>query len=237
MPKNDEDRVVVIDVDGKPKKISKREVAKENEKLEQAIKEKKTKLKTRKKQKTEESKMPVMLVEQQDRSINIGVVGVGQCGSKLAEEFYNRGYNTVVINTALQDLKPIKIPEGQKLFLDYSLGGAAKDLDTGQAAVETYSGAVVKHLKDNFEDCEILLLATSGGGGTGSGSAEVMVELMAGLDKPISVLYVLPLGSEDTLAKHNAIQTLAKLAKLAKSDVINSLIVIDNAKIELMFPG
>ena len=67
------------------------------------------------------------------------VFGVGQCGSKLAEEFYNRGYDVVAINTAMQDLKHIAIPEKQKLFLDYALGGAGKDLDTGQAAAETYS--------------------------------------------------------------------------------------------------
>ena len=238
-------RVVVKDEDGNLKRVkSDNEIVKENDELEEALK-KRTKLTTvleekeaRKKQKkTEEEDMTVMLVEQQDRSVNLGVVGVGQCGSKLAEEFFDRGYSAVAINTALQDLKHISIPERQKLFLDYSMGGAAKDLDTGQAAVEEYADAVLKHLEDNFEDSDILLLATSGGGGTGSGSAETMVSLMAQLGKPLSVLFVLPLGSEDTLAKHNAIQTLARLAKLAKEDVINSLIVVDNAKIELMFPG
>ena len=236
-------RVVVTDVDGKPERIkTDGEIVKENEELEKSFK--RTKLKTvldekaaQKQQETEEEKMTVMLVEQQDRSVNIGVVGVGQCGSKIAEELYERGYNAVVINTALQDLKHINIPERQKMFLDYSLGGAAKDLDTGKAAVEEYEDAVLKHVEDNTEDCEVLLLAVGGGGGTGSGSAETMVGLMSQLGKPLSVLFVLPMSSEDSLSKHNAIQTLAKLARMAKEDVINSLIVVDNSKIELMFPG
>lgn len=240
-------RVVVTDTDDKVKRIrSDDEIVRENEELENELKAKTQKQKLQdilrekedmRKQQMEEEDMTVMLVEQQDRSVNLGVVGVGQCGSKIAEELYDRGYNTVVINTALQDLKHIKVPERQKLFLDYSLGGAAKDLDTGKAAVEQYEEEVLKHISDHTEDCEVLMLAVSGGGGTGSGGAESMVSIMSQLGKPLSVLFVLPMSSEDTLAKHNAIQTLAKLARLAKEDVINSLIVVDNSKIELMFPG
>jgi len=246
----DGNRVVVIDSDGTPKRIkTEGEIVDENAKLEaelkakkkatlqDVLKEKEEMRKPAPEPEPEEEDMTVMLVEQQDRSVNLGVVGVGQCGSKLAEEFYNRGYNVVAVNTAMQDLKHIKVPERQKLFLDYALGGAAKDLDTGQAAAETYSKEILKMLEENFEDNDVLLLAVSGGGGTGSGSAETMVSLMTQLGRPLSVLYVLPLASEDTLSKHNSIQTLAKLSKLAKDDVINSLIVVDNAKVELMFPG
>lgn len=245
-------RVVVVDSDGQPKRIkSDDEVVRENERLEaelkggrqkmtsldDVLKEKKDMRKEEQKEKAEEEDMTVMLVDQQDRSVNLGVVGVGQCGSKLAEEFYTRGYNAVAINTATQDLKHVHIPESQKLFLDYALGGAGKDLDTGQAATETYADEILNFVDSNFEDNEILMLAISGGGGTGSGSAETMVKLMSQLGKPLSVLYVLPMASEDTLAKHNSIQTLAKLAKMASADVINSLVVVDNAKIELMYPG
>lgn len=240
---SDENKVVIDEISADDTKTED-EVTQENEELENELgATRKPKLddilaeKKEMRKKQEEESMAVMLVEQQDRSVNLGIVGVGQCGSKIAEEFYARGYDSVVINTAIQDLKHIQVPERQKLFLDYSLGGAAKDLETGEAAAQQYEDEILKHIEDNTEDCEVLLLATSGGGGTGSGSAEVMVNLMSHLGKPLSVLFVLPLSSEDTLAKHNAVQTLAKLANLAKSDVINSLIVVDNAKIENMFPG
>lgn len=229
MSKESKNRVVVTESDRVKRIKTDKEIVDENEQLEEEFKSRK--------QTQEREDMSIMLVEEQDRSINIGVVGVGQCGSKLAEEFYKRGYSAVAINTAIQDLKPIQIPERQKLFLDYALGGAAKDLDTGAAAAEEYSDEILSHLEKNFEDNEVLMLITSGGGGTGSGSAEVMVKIMAQMDKPITVIYVLPMSSEDTLAKHNSIQTLSRLAKLAKDDVINSLMVVDNAKIELLNPG
>lgn len=235
--KDSANRVVVTE-DDKVKRIrTDKEIVDENKQLEDELQAKKTSLSERIKPKMQEEDMTVMLVDQQDRSINAGVVGVGQAGSKLAEEFYKRGYTTVAINTATQDLKPIQIPERQKLFLDYALGGAAKDLETGQAAAEEYADEILGVLEQNFEDNEVMVLCVSGGGGTGSGSAETMVQLMTQLDKPLSVVYVLPLASEDTLAKHNSIQTLSKLAKLASQDVINSLIVVDNAKIELLHPG
>jgi len=237
-----ENRVVVTDIDGTLTRIkSDGEIVRENEQLEKALKDKRQKLMTVEEainnQLKAEEDMTVMLVEQPDRSVNIGVIGVGQCGSKIAEEFFNKGYNVIAINTAMQDLKTINIPERQKLFLDFALGGAAKDLATGRSAAEEFSDAILQMLKDNFESCNVLLLAISGGGGTGSGAAETMVGLMAQLGKPISVLYVLPLSSEDALAKHNAISTLSKLAQLSKNDVINSLIVCDNSKIELMKSG
>lgn len=235
---------VVVTEDDKVKRLkSDKEIVDENQKLEDEFKDKKPKPKPKAKKKAkkpkpeEEKDMSVMLVEQQDRSINVGVLGVGQCGSKLAEEFYNRGYSAMVMNTATQDLAPIKMPEHLKLFLDYALGGAAKDLETGQAAAEEYADVILEELGKNFEDNEVLMLITSGGGGTGSGSAETMVKLMAQLDKPVAVVYVLPMSSEDTLAKHNSIQTLSKLAKLAREDIINSLMVVDNAKIELLNPS
>jgi tubulin-like protein CetZ len=242
MAETKENRVVVTDIDGTLVRIkSDGEIVRENEQFEKELKEKRQKLMTNEEavgnQKKMEEDMTVMLVEQSDRSINVGVVGVGQCGSKIAEEFFGLGYNVVAINTAIQDLKTINIPEKQKLFLDYALGGAAKDLSTGCAAAQEFSDAILQMLKENFEDCNVLLLAISGGGGTGSGAAETMVTLMSQLGKPISVLYVLPLSSEDALAKHNAVHTLSKLAQLSKNDVINSLIVADNSRIELNNPG
>jgi len=203
------------------------DIMRENEKLEKELKRKIL----------VEGDMATLLVEQQDRSVNFGVVGIGQAGSRIAEQFYNRGYDSIILNTALQDLSLIRIPEKQKMFLDYALGGAAKDRDTGAAAVSEYSGPILEMLQDNFTDNEILVLATSGGGGSGSGGAENMVRIMSQMGKPIVMIYILPLSSEDTLAKHNSIQTLSQLSKMAKGDEISSLIVVDNAKIEILHPG
>lgn len=217
-----EEKVVVID--DKTNARNEEDIEKQNEQLEKELSGGKD--------------MSLMLVEKdQDRSLNIGVIGVGQCGNKIAQEFYERGYQTVAINTAVQDLKHIKIPEPKKLFLDYSMGGCGKDLAAGEEAAQQYASEILNHVEKNTDGCEVLMLVTSGGGGTGSGSAETMVDLLNQTGKPVVVLFALPLASEDALAKHNAIQTLSRLSKLAAADQISSLMVVDNAKIEMLYPG
>lgn len=222
-------RAVTVDASGQIKAKTDKEIVEENKKLEEELKKVPRKA---------EENMTVMLVEQQqEKSINFGVVGVGQCGSRIAENFYKLGYTSVAINTATQDLKYINIPESNKLLLDYALGGAAKDLILGKTAAEQGANKILNFLDGFCKTCEILILAVSGAGGTGSGSAETMIKIMSQFGKPISVIYILPLISEDTLSKHNSVQTLARLAKLAKEDTINSLIVVDNNKIETIHPG
>ena len=223
-----DEKVEVEEKDAPKQKKSTEMIMQENKQLEEDLAPQKTQ---------EKEDMSVMLLEQQDRSLNIGVVGVGQCGSRLAEEFYKRGYKAAVINTALQDLKHIRVPESHKLFLDYALGGAGKEIAVGADAVEEYAKQILDFTESHTEDCEVLMLAISGGGGTGSGGAENMVKILSESGKPIMVLYVLPMDSEDALAKHNAVHTLAKLAKMAKDDVISSLTVVDNSKIELIYAG
>jgi cell division GTPase FtsZ len=173
-----------------------------------------------------------------DRSLSFGVVGLGQAGSRIAETFGAFGYDALVFNTATQDLEHISLPESRKVFLPFALGGAGKELDNGRRAVEQHAESILSKLGEVFGSAhEMLILAVSGGGGTGSGGAEAMVGLLSALGKPVGVIYVLPLESEDSLSKHNAVTTLGKLAKMASADIISPLIVVDNAKIELIYAG
>lgn len=72
---------------------------------------------------------------------------------------------------------------------------------------------------------------------TGSGGAENLSKLAFQLGKPVIVIFALPMSSEDTIAKHNSIHTLAELAELAKEGTISSLFVCDNSRIEYIYPN
>lgn len=217
-------------------------IKKENEQFEKDLKagdeeldeELIQRLKSRKLAKEEKMKARA----KRDRSLYFGVVGLGHAGNKIAEVFYNYGYEACALNTATQDLEHINMPDDKKIYLPFALGGAGKELDNGRAAVENNAELILSTFGEIFDDKqEMLLLVVSGGGGTGSGGCEAMLGLMSTLDKPIGVIYVLPMESEDALSKHNSVITLGKLAKMASSDVISSLIVVDNSKIDLIYPG
>lgn len=185
--------------------------------------------------KQQENKMASKIVSKKDRSLALGVVGSGQAGSRLAEAFYKLGYDSVVINTAMQDLKFIDIPDSNKLLLEYGLGGAAKETEIGKAAAESHRGEILQLVNEKLQNSQVNLLCLSLGGGSGAGSCETLVDLLTGVGKPLVVVTVLPMDTEDAQTKANALETLSKLAKLTQSKKVNNLIVVDNAKIEAIY--
>lgn len=171
-----------------------------------------------------------------ERSINLGVIGSGQCGGNIAATFYQQGYDAVAINTAMQDLKALSIlPDNNKLHLNYSLGGAARELELGRLAAETHRDAIKDLIDDKLASSQINVLCLSLGGGSGAGSCEILIDILLEIGKPVVVMTVLPMDSDDSFTKHNALETLSKLAKMAQGKKIQNLIVADNAKIEAIY--
>lgn len=233
-------RAVVVNEGGKITQKTDKEIEEENSELEKELQknEMDPELLKMLKNKKEAKEGKVKAVAKRDRSLYFGFVGSGQAGSRLCEVAYSMGYEACCFNTAQQDLEYIEIPENRKTLIRIGLDGAGKELENGNRAVEENADLILKKLNETFnEEHEMLMLCISGGGGTGSGSAARLVELMGELRKPIGVIYVLPMDTEDALSKHNAVVTLGKLAKMASDDIISPLIVVDNSKIELLYPG
>jgi cell division GTPase FtsZ len=184
---------------------------------------------------TQEETMPPRIVEERQRSLRFGIVGSGQAGSRIAEQWFLLGYPAVCMNTAPQDLENIKIPEQQKLLLDFGMGGAAKDTSIGFEAANVYKAAINQLIQRHLGDVEMFIFCTSLGGGSGAGSVPVVIDILAQLGKPIAVLTVLPKASEDAQLKYNAWQTLNTFTKLFSSGKISNIITVDNAKIEALY--
>lgn len=155
--------------------------------------------------------------------------------SRMTEAFYKLGYQACVVNTALQDLKYIDVPDSNKLLLEYGLGGAAKEIEIGKAAAESHRNQIAQLVNDRLTSAQVHLLCISLGGGSGAGSCETLVDLLADTGKPLVVIAALPMDTEDAQTKSNALETLAKLAKLTQTKRVSNLIVVDNAKIESIY--
>lgn len=192
-------------------------------------------LKAKSKAKQQESRMSAKIVAKKERSIVFGVVGSGHAGSRLAQTFYALGYDAVAINTAIQDLRLITIPDDNKLLLDSGLGGAAKELEIGKAAAEAHRDDIAQLINAKLAAAQMHILCLSLGGGSGAGSCETLVDLLVNTGKPLIVMCVLPMETEDTQTKSNSLHTLAKLAELTQSKKIANLICVDNAKIEAIY--
>jgi cell division GTPase FtsZ len=192
-------------------------------------------LKAKSQAKQQESKMAAKIVSRKERSLVLGVLGSGQAGSRLAEAFYKLGYDAVAVNTAMQDLKFIDIPDSNKLLFEYGLGGAAKETDIGKAAAEAHRGEINQLIADKLANSQVNVLCLSLGGGSGAGSCETLVDILSSTGKPLVVMTVLPMDTEDAQTKANALETLSKLTKLTQTKKVSNLIVVDNAKIEAIY--
>lgn len=103
------------------------------------------------------------------KAVRYGIIGTGHGGSRLAEQFYQFGYKVCVTNTSEQDLYHIQLPEDNKLFMDFALGGAGKDMDVGAAATleseEKIKQMVDKIFGQEAKDIDAFVLSVGGGGG------------------------------------------------------------------------
>lgn len=192
--------------------------------------------KMNKKSKTKDSKVP-KVTDKRMVAIEMAVIGVGQAGSRIAETMHKRGYDVGVINTSAQDLEHIEVMPQQKLLLEGSLGGTGKDQDLGRELFAESAEDIAKFVQPILAGNNMVYLAASGGGGTGSSSIDTMVPLLYDEGMPVGVIYILPKATEDAQSKRNSIETLSRLASLASKDVISSLIVVDNAQIEQIYAG
>lgn len=178
------------------------------------------------------------VVDSRLRSINFGIIGCGQGGSRIAEAFYRLGYPTCVINTASHDLKNINIPEDNKLLLKVGAGGAGKVLKEGEAAASDYFEDILDLMKNTFpKNVDHILICVGGGGGSGSGSLPKVIDIAKLMKVPVGVVYTMPQDSEGRTVKENAYDRAMLLDKKLEAGEISPLILIDNNKIHQMHTG
>jgi len=189
-----------------------------------------------------------LIEDEFESAYKFAVVGVGQGGSRLAETFWKLGYRRVaVINTAAQDLKPISIPEKNKLLIG-GKGGAGKDRKVAKSLFENQREDILDFLKKTFKGgIDRILVCVGAGGGTGAGGGPLVVEICHDLcqtfgvensseDAKVGAILALPTKSEGSRVKNNAQQTAEELIKFATEGTLSPLIILDNERIKHLYP-
>ncbi len=189
-----------------------------------------------------------LIEDEFESAYKFAVVGVGQGGSRLAETFWKLGYRRVaVINTAAQDLKPISIPEKNKLLIG-GKGGAGKDRKVAKGLFENQREDILDFLKKTFKGgIDRILVCVGAGGGTGAGGGPLVVEICHDLcqtfgvensneDAKVGAILALPTKSEGSRVKNNAQQTAEELIKFATEGTLSPLIILDNERIKHLYP-
>ncbi|MBM4360951.1 MAG: hypothetical protein FJ096_22860 [Deltaproteobacteria bacterium] len=162
------------------------------------------------------------------RSLQFGVVGLGQCGGNFAEAFASLGYPALAINISRADLRGLTgLAEDQKLVIgEEGFYGAGGSLSIGGEALRASQGKIDQATVALLDDVEVLLVVGALGGGTGGNLAE-LVNLLAAQEFPVLALGVLPSASEGHRTKTNALWALNELVDSAAE----AILLIDNDKL------
>ncbi len=182
--------------------------------------------------------------------MKIVVIGLGQCGCRIADEFARLDERALAqrkvkivtgafaVNTDVADLTGLKyisthyqsrILIGNRKSAGHGVGkvnevGAELAKQDGDKVIQS-----MRNVKQLFES-DAFLLAASSGGGTGSGSLPVMTKLVKERynDKPVYALVVLPFEHEESTEKRSIYNTATCLKSL--SSVADAVFLVSNQR-------
>lgn len=186
----------------------------------------------------------VELKDDFESGFKFAFVGAGQGGGRLVQTFHRIGYRRVcAINTAEQDLATLNLPAANKMCLGTS-GGAGKDPAVAKTTFKDCKEDVLDFMRRSFgPKIDRVFVCAGAGGGTGAGTAvqlvDTAVELQKSLRCPsekVGVIIALPKLAEGKRVAANAYNTLNDLLFLAEKGNVSPLIVVDNEKINTLYP-
>lgn len=160
--------------------------------------------------------------------MTIAVIGLGGAGGNIANEAAKLNIAAGAINYSQKDLDSLDEVKSKIKLMGSDGAGHNRDLAT--ELMQQHHATAVKYVKDNFSDASIIFLPFATSGGSGSGIAPMLSELLAHEmpDTIIVPMPVLPEESEPLLAQENAYNAMLELSRLELF-----ILPIDNNQVKL----
>lgn len=153
-----------------------------------------------------------------------GVLGLGACGSNIANIFESMNYPTVYVNSSEDDLKTIK--GAHKIAIPNADGAAKNRKHVLQLAAE-HIGDIVDQITTILPQ-KYIICTFSASGGTGSGLSIPLMTYLTQIGKVCIPAIALPDESrESAKASENAYNCLAELISI---NGLGATFLLDNAR-------
>ena len=153
---------------------------------------------------------------------SIQIVGLGQCGGRIGQEFENIGLDTVYINSDEIDMRGLSGNTKNKLLITTS--GTGGSPLKGAAILEANHDKFTKFMSENMDPAKLQLFVAGGGGGTGGGFVKPAIEFAKSRGFKVGTLFTLPTKMMGPLAASNALATLKGLKQVD----MNLFLLADN---------
>lgn len=152
-----------------------------------------------------------------------GIIGIGACGSNIANLFEAKGYSTVYVNSSMEDLNSIK--GVHKLHLAGAEGAAKDRKKVLQLAMESFGDIMQK--VENIITQQYVLVIFSAGGGTGSGLSIPILKYLTQIGKTCIPVMVLPDSRSSAKMNENSYNACIELMSLQG---LGATFLLDNEK-------
>ena len=154
---------------------------------------------------------------------NFGIIGIGACGSNIANLFENKNYSTVYVNSSMEDLNSIK--GVHKLHLAGAEGAAKDRKKVLQLAMESFGDIMQK--VENIITQQYIVVIFSAAGGTGSGLSIPVLKYLTQIGKTCIPVMVLPDSRSSAKMNENTYNACIELMALQG---LGATFLLDNAK-------
>lgn len=152
----------------------------------------------------------------------ISFIGLGQCGMRLCNEFYGKGYTCSFINSDEGDVRGFNFEPEKVLVLKGT--GTGKSLKVGTQIVEDNKTKFESFLKKNVNKNGLTILVAGAGGGTGGSFVSPAATFLKENGYKVGVLLTLPPSILGLVPAENSLKTLKEL----KQHPLDFFMLIDN---------
>lgn len=146
--------------------------------------------------------------------LKVGVIGIGNAGNQVAEIATRAGFPSLALNTSVSDTETLQ--DVHSIIIG-DQKGSGKDRATAKGFAKEHLNDLLnkEEMLNLLEDLEVLAIVSSTGGGTGSGMAPVMSEIISKIYPAIRVLTIgiTPSLKESIAAQQNTIEYLQEVRK------------------------
>lgn len=147
-----------------------------------------------------------------------GVIGCGNAGSQVADLAQNEGFDCFIINSSIRDTSTVNFPQERMAII-----GEGRGVGKDRAKSKEYMKMCIKTqvinaqvFKDFMKLKEVVFIVSSTGGGTGSGIAPTLLQILQGMYPTTKFILVgiLPTNEESYDTLENTIAYMQELTKL-----------------------
>lgn len=157
------------------------------------------------------------------------LIGIGNCGSQvaaLAEKKYDRLFDCVYINTSEADLSMVSTADDElkfKIGAKDEVEGSGKNREKMKEFLKSDIRSILgsEKLQNIVSDKKYCFVISSAAGGTGSGAAPVLIEIMRQMfpDTNFILIGVIPKESSSLMELGNALEYLQELYDVIGDDL------------------